>query len=26
MKRERGFQNLTEIQTFFDFHKADEED
>jgi len=26
MKRERGFQNRTDIQTFFDFHKADEED
>jgi hypothetical protein len=25
MKRERGFQNRTDIQTFFDFHKADEE-
>lgn len=25
MKRERGFQNRTGIQTFFDFHKADEE-
>lgn len=25
MKRERGFQNREDIQTFFDFHKADEE-
>ena len=25
MKRERGFQNRADIQTFFDFHKADEE-
>jgi len=25
MKRGRGFQNRTDIQTFFDFHKADEE-
>ena len=25
MKRERGFANRTDIQTFFDFHKADEE-
>lgn len=24
MKRERGFQNRADIQTFFDFHKADE--
>jgi hypothetical protein len=26
MKRDRGFQNRTDIHTFFDFHKADEED
>lgn len=25
MKRERGFGSRTDIQTFFDFHKADEE-
>jgi gluconokinase len=25
MKRERGFADRTDIQTFFDFHKADEE-
>ena len=25
MKRERGFQDRVDIQTFFDFHKADEE-
>ena len=25
MKRKRGFANRTDIQTFFDFHKADEE-
>lgn len=25
MKRERGFENRADIQTFFDFHKADEE-
>jgi hypothetical protein len=25
MKRERGFAHRTDIQTFFDFHKADEE-
>ena len=24
MKRERGFENRSDIQTFFDFHKADE--
>jgi hypothetical protein len=24
MKRDRGFENRTDIQTFFDFHKADE--
>ena len=24
-KRERGFQDRTDIQTFFDFHKADEQ-
>ena len=24
MKRDRGFANRTDIQTFFDFHKADE--
>ena len=24
MKRERGFSGRTDIQTFFDFHKADE--
>lgn len=24
MKRERGFEHRTDIQTFFDFHKADE--
>jgi hypothetical protein len=24
MKRERGFAHRTDIQTFFDFHKADE--
>ncbi len=25
MKTQRGFQHRTDIQTFFDFHKADEE-
>lgn len=25
MKRQRGFAHRTDIQTFFDFHKADEE-
>jgi hypothetical protein len=25
MKRKRGFTNRSDIQTFFDFHKADEE-
>ncbi|SRR5258708_3941541 len=25
MKRDRGFAHRTDIQTFFDFHKADEE-
>lgn len=24
MKRKRGFENRTDIQTFFDFHKSDE--
>lgn len=24
MKRDRGFENRTDIQTFFDFHKVDE--
>ncbi len=26
MKRERGFAGRTDIQTFFDFHRADEEE
>jgi len=26
MKRERGFADRTDIQTFFDFHKADEQE
>jgi hypothetical protein len=26
MKRKRGFADRTDIQTFFDFHKADEQD
>jgi len=26
MKRDRGFGNRTDIQTFFDFHKADEQE